>query len=147
MIEGIQLQEDSESNGGDYHYVRLSDEDLSCKVIQECGGKSYVKRWKMVRTVWQHDNRPDYTKSSQVRNVTVVSFQQSFTITCWHLDMNISHLPNSLLSLYRSSLTTLPLPPPPSVEVLEALMLMFSEVVTEFVLSPKRQEICKMETE
>jgi len=72
MIEGIQLQEDSESNGGDYHYVRLSDEELSDKVIQECGGKSYVKRWKMVRTVWQHDNRPDYTKSSQVRNVTVI---------------------------------------------------------------------------
>lgn len=142
MIDGIERQEDSESKGGDYHYTRLTDEDLSRKV-----GKRCAKRLAMVRKAWQHDNRHDYTKPSQVRNVTAVSFQQSFTICYWHLDMNISHLPNSLLSLYRSSLTLLPLPPPPSVEVLDALVLMFSEVVTEFALSPQRQEICKTETE
>eukprot|EP00577_Skeletonema_sp_RCC1716_P001229 CAMPEP_0113387954 /NCGR_PEP_ID=MMETSP0013_2-20120614/8823_1 /TAXON_ID=2843 ORGANISM="Skeletonema costatum, Strain 1716" /NCGR_SAMPLE_ID=MMETSP0013_2 /ASSEMBLY_ACC=CAM_ASM_000158 /LENGTH=552 /DNA_ID=CAMNT_0000270907 /DNA_START=447 /DNA_END=2102 /DNA_ORIENTATION=- /assembly_acc=CAM_ASM_000158 len=81
LIDGIQKQEDSEIDGGDYHYTCLTDYELIDKLQQYDGKKiTYKKRWRLVKESWKRDHPGsdfDYTPStanaSHGRNVPVIA--------------------------------------------------------------------------
>jgi len=68
LMKGIKKQLDSEIDGGDYHYTRLTDNELIDK-IQRCDGKKITikKRLKLVKESWKRDHPGsdfDYTTST-----------------------------------------------------------------------------------
>jgi hypothetical protein len=90
LMEGIQKQLDSEIDGGDYHYTKLTDNELIDKLQHYDGKKITIKkRLKLVKESWKRDHPGsdfDYTTStanaSHGRSVPVVSIQQSLIVFC-----------------------------------------------------------------